>query len=302
MPFVEQPLDIWLASRKGMFAEVQQFVHHGIDVNAERRGKITPLHEASEAGHLLVVEWLLGKGADLNARTMSNPGDRGSYSALHLAVESGHYDVAKRLLACGSRVNAKMSDGATALLLATEVARRDLVDLLIENGADVTLCDQMGASPLSAALLGNDFDLATAFLLKGGDINQRMEPFEATMLMLSAGAKALPAVQFLLSHRASVAAQDERGQTVLHHSVFGAGVRVTKSAWNGKVKEVVEDKPEDVMPIVQLLMNAGSDTQIKDDEGMTPIDWAKKLRLGTLAEFLLSRGGHDMISDEQRSS
>ena len=290
MPFAERPLDVWLAARNGMLAELQQFVNHGVDVDAETRGKITPLHEASKAGRLVVVEWLLGKGADLNVRTIANPGDRGSYSALHLAVESGHYDVAKRLLTSGSRVNAKMSDGATALLVATEIARRDLVDLLIESGADVTLCDQMGASPVSAALLGNDFDLATAFLLKGGDVNQRMEPFEATMLMLSASAKNLPAVQFLLSNGASITAQDERGQTVLHHSVFGAGVRVTKSTWNGKVKEVVEDKPENVMPIVQLLLRAGADPQIKDDEGMTPQAWAKKVRLGALAELLESRG------------
>ncbi len=290
MPFAEQPLDVWLTARNGMLAELQQFVNHGVDVNAEKRGKITPLHEASEAGHLLVVEWLLGKGADLNARTMANPGERGSYSPLHLAVESGHYDVAKRLLTSGSRVNAKMSDGATALLVATEYERRDLVDLLMENGADVTLCDQMGARPLSVALFGNDFDLTTTFLSRGGDINQRMEPFEATMLMLSASAKALPAVQFLLSNGASVTAQDERGQTVLHHSVFGAGVRVTKSEWNGKVREVVEDKPEHVVPIVQLLLRAGADPEIKDDEGMTPQAWAKKLRLGALGELLESRG------------
>ena len=65
---------------------------------------------ASQQGHLDVVQALLAKGADVNAK------DNDGATALMLASQNGHLDVVQALLAKGADVNAKANDGVTALI------------------------------------------------------------------------------------------------------------------------------------------------------------------------------------------
>jgi ankyrin repeat protein len=131
MPYIDPSLDIWSAAKKGLLDKVQELVAAGQNINAPTRGRVTPLHEAADAGQLAIVQWLLANGADPNAKTIANPGDAGSYTPLHLAVRTGHIDVVKLLLD-HSGINAKMSDGTTALMIAAENGRLDIATQLLK--------------------------------------------------------------------------------------------------------------------------------------------------------------------------
>ena len=81
-------------------------------------------------GHTEVVEQLLAKGADVNAKR--NDG----VTALIMASQQGHTEVVKQLLAKkGVDVNGKANNGATALSLARQNQRMDIVTILIAAGA-----------------------------------------------------------------------------------------------------------------------------------------------------------------------
>jgi ankyrin repeat protein len=82
--------------------------------------------KASQAGHLDVVQALLAKGAEVNAKA-NNGG-----TALMLASLAGHPDVVQALLAQGADVNAKTSGGVTALMAAKDFA---VIGLLLHAGA-----------------------------------------------------------------------------------------------------------------------------------------------------------------------
>ena len=71
---------------------------------------VRPLFIASDHGYDAVVQALLAKGANINAKT--NLGA----TPLMAAAFDGHRDVVQALLAKGANVNAKNSSGVTALM------------------------------------------------------------------------------------------------------------------------------------------------------------------------------------------
>jgi ankyrin repeat protein len=84
--------------------------------------KWTPLHVASQFGHLDVVKWLLDHNADVHVHD-----DKGD-TPLHLAAIEGHLEVARILLEHNAEVNSRNNDGSTPLLL------RHIVDTLMLYG------------------------------------------------------------------------------------------------------------------------------------------------------------------------
>ncbi len=103
-------------------------------------GRATPLIRAAEAGHLDIVEVLLGAGAAVEGRCRCDTGE----SALWAAVANGRAGVAARLLEAGADPNCSSDAGTTALHIAVYRDRQDLVDLLLAAGADPGRADRSG--------------------------------------------------------------------------------------------------------------------------------------------------------------
>jgi len=117
----------------------------------------TALHLASKRGNKAVVELLLSRGAEANAK-----GQRGE-TPLHRAAESGddwgRTDVAKLLLEHGAKVNAVGDFGETPLHLAVTQGHSEIVQLLIANGADVNAKTTDGLTPMHMAAQGFRIDI-----------------------------------------------------------------------------------------------------------------------------------------------
>ncbi|MBI4674005.1 MAG: ankyrin repeat domain-containing protein [Chloroflexi bacterium] len=93
----------------------------------------TPLGLASFFGHLDVVNTLLMYHADPNIA---------SNNALHVAplnsaVAGNHYAIAAKLVEAGADVNHKQADGFTPLMGAAQNGNLQMVQLLLDHGADV---------------------------------------------------------------------------------------------------------------------------------------------------------------------
>lgn len=95
---------------------------------------------AAEAGKKEMVEFLLGKGADVDEMGVEHPTDPRETeemgSALHKAAEAGHREVVELLLESGADVNLKDVQGRTPLARARESNREGIVRLLESRGAE----------------------------------------------------------------------------------------------------------------------------------------------------------------------
>ena len=124
------------AAHQGNLMVVQWLLKAGADVNQYRlvgyKGE-TALTYAISSNHIEVVQVLLNAGADVNHNYYGT-------SALRAAVGFNNIEAVQVLLNAGADVNIKNRSGGTVLMLAAQAGLIDIFNLLIKNGA--TLHDQ----------------------------------------------------------------------------------------------------------------------------------------------------------------
>ena len=124
-----------------------------------------PLHLAVEKGHRDIVDLLLEKKAQIEAK------DRKQQTHLHRAVEKGHRDIVDLLLEKKAQIEAKDRSQQTPLHRAVDQGKRDIVDLLLEKKADIEAKDQYRRTPLHLATNEQDRqNIVTLLLQKGADL------------------------------------------------------------------------------------------------------------------------------------
>jgi ankyrin repeat protein len=131
------------------------------------------LHRACEKGRARTVEALLNAGANCNETT-----ENGS-TPLLIAVVRGHTDVVKVLLqfqAALETMNEHFvktdAKKRTAFQLAVDRGQTELIEAMIERGADVNRKDAEQKTPLLSAIENGNLDLARLLVQAGADLNK----------------------------------------------------------------------------------------------------------------------------------
>ena len=110
----------------------------------------------------MVIE-LLKRGADPNKER----GYSGS-TPLHLAITEDKLDLVKKLLKKGSHLEIKDDYGYTPLLEAVNYgASEEVIDLLLEHGADVNAVTEDKKTALHFAAQNDDEDMVRKMIEKG---------------------------------------------------------------------------------------------------------------------------------------
>lgn len=111
------------------------------------------------------VDSLLTAGAAPDSRD-----DEGT-PALIIAVNAGRIDIVKRLVEAGADVNARRAAyfQSTALMEAGVRNDPELVTYLLDQGADLTMQDTLGDTPLNWATYYGHLDLVKLYLERGAD-------------------------------------------------------------------------------------------------------------------------------------
>lgn len=111
---------------------------------------------AIDCGSKLAVEWMIGRGVDLNFR------DEEGYTVLHSVLErhrDDKHEVLRALLEAGAPVNAFGVNGWTPAHMAAACEDIEALKLLIEHNADLTIRTNIDdySTPLEEArLLGKE--------------------------------------------------------------------------------------------------------------------------------------------------
>ncbi|MCK4816745.1 ankyrin repeat domain-containing protein, partial [bacterium] len=130
----EPPMSLQEAAAVGDANMVRSLIEKGVGVDTREDSMFkTALHRAAISGYKDVVEILLAKGADIDAR------DSYAASALHYVAREGHNEIAELLIAKGADVNAKDTRGRTPIDLAMNQGRKEIAKLLLSKSGDVSL-------------------------------------------------------------------------------------------------------------------------------------------------------------------
>ncbi|WP_332825381.1 ankyrin repeat domain-containing protein [Ramlibacter sp.] len=111
----------------------------------------SPLMLAAFRGHTELVRKLIARDADVN-----KPG----WTPLHYAATGGHLAVMKILLQEHAYINAESPNKTTPLMMAAEYGSTEAVKLLLEEGADPLMRNELGLSAVDFALRANRKDAA----------------------------------------------------------------------------------------------------------------------------------------------
>ncbi len=116
----------------------------------------TALHFAAFGGQVDVLELLLKRGAEVDARAKT----KFDNTPLQAAALTGQVEAIRRLIAHGADVRVKQAEGATALHEAAALGNEQLATLLLDAGADVNARDHDGSTPLDIAMKRNRTEVA----------------------------------------------------------------------------------------------------------------------------------------------
>lgn len=123
-----------------------------LDVDQPNLSGETVLMMTSLYGWLPEVKVLVDKrGADIN---------KVGWTPLHYACTNGHYEIAEFLLNKGAQVNALSNSDTTPLMMAVRSGNIQLVRLLLDRGADLQIRNHQGFSAIDVADLFNQEEIS----------------------------------------------------------------------------------------------------------------------------------------------
>ena len=239
-------------------------ISEGSDVNAKSVDWETPLHLAAINGSTLVADVLLTSGhAEVNVKT------KNGMTSLHYASEADQPAFAERLLVSGSDVNSQTATGETPLHQASNLRTLDMTQLLLDHGANVYIKTNNGTTSLDIAVQNHRSIIVETLLGAGAAIGP--EGLGKITLWEASGNGYVHILGELLK-----SATVEEVNKVVHFTMGWTCLH--QGAFNGKVK------------VVEMLLGAGADKEIKSKSGQTARDLALVKGFQEIVDTPIARG------------
>ena len=174
----------------------------------------------------------------------------GSYDDFFKAIKSDDVSTVHRLLTRGFDVNTVDPQGQLGLLVALREPSLKVASVLIDSPQiNLNAVNAQGESPLMLAAIKGHVELAQKMIQKGADINKT----GWTPLHYAASTGQLKMIGFLLEQNAYIDAESPNGTTPLMMASLYAN-------------------PESV----QLLLDQGADPMLKNEQGLTALQFAER--------------------------
>ena len=218
------------------------------DRTPRQRTAPATIHEAAEKGDVEAVRAFLAKGIPADAKELDDAGSPifGWRMPLHVA---GSKEVVELLIANGADVNAKGMLGYMPLHHAVRRGSKDVAETLVAKGANIEAQNDSFMTPLFEA---ESKEIAEFLIAKGADVNAKAV-FGLTPLHIAARYGRTEVAEVLIAGGAAINAKEEDGWTPLHFA-----------AWKTASQEAAK-----------LLILKGADVNAKSKSARTPLSVAK---------------------------
>lgn len=186
-----------------------------------------------------------------------------SYDDFFIAVKRDDVSSIRQLVQRGFDLNTRNPDGDHALFLSLRDQAPQVAEYLIaQPGVDVEARNTKGESPLMMAAIKGQLELARRLIARNAEVNK---PGWAPLHYAASdpGENSTAMVRLLLEHHAYIDAESPNKTTPLmmaaHYGTPG---------------------------VVKLLLEEGADPLIKNQLGLTAIDFARRAGRGSSAEII----------------
>ncbi len=302
-------VSLYTAAYVGYLQKVKNLIDAGMDVNAKNIDGQTGLHGAAKYCHMDVIEFLLNNGARINEK--ENNGE----TALHYAARCNGVpsatpkDLITLLLSKGAGVNEKNIRGETPVEIALPWQSKEVIDLLIDKGADVSAihlaaytgdldrvkslvelgknagaANSDGLTPLHAAAISGQKDVAEFLIGKGVDINVHDQPNRR------------PGPMDTIPTPVYYAADSGHANIVKLLIDKGVNMAVAEMNYFSPLDSAILGGHNDV---AELLITGGADVSNLGGEGIAPLHWAAMMGNSDVFGQLISHGADVDIKANQ---
>ncbi|XP_062609752.1 ankyrin repeat and SOCS box protein 8-like isoform X2 [Saccostrea cucullata] len=196
---------------------IRLLLNHDADVNVKDSTNRTPLHYATLANRSDVVNLCIENGADVNHQTSSGK------TALMYAVQEKNLAIVQAIVDAGADVSLKDVKGGTALeiclLSGGRTANTDIVKALLQAGSDPNAENLYKATPLMLAAGTGQLEVINLLLDAGADINHEDNKGKTAFNICCEHTRMPKAGRLLISRGADINHRDHAGKTSLEKAL-----------------------------------------------------------------------------------
>uniref|UniRef100_A0A4W3J876 Poly [ADP-ribose] polymerase n=1 Tax=Callorhinchus milii TaxID=7868 RepID=A0A4W3J876_CALMI len=240
------------------------------------------LFEACRNGDVSRVKRLVDSG-NVNAKDMAGR----KSTPLHFAAGFGRKDVVEHLLQNGANVHARDDGGLIPLHNACSFGHAEVVSLLLCHGADSNARDNWNYTPLHEAAIKGKIDVCIVLLQHGADPNIRNTDGKTAQDLADPSAKAVLTGEYKKDEllEAARSGNEEKLMALL------TPLNVNCHASDGRKSTPLHlAAGYNRVRIVQLLLQHGADVHAKDKGGLVPLHNACSYGHYEVTELLLKHG------------
>lgn len=224
------------------------------------------------------------------------------------SAENGDITTIKLLLKAGMDPDVTGEHEATALMVAARNGKVDVLNLLIEAGAEVD------ATAFMIAALHAQTEVVRALLRAGVDVNARV--YKKTALTTAAVRGHAETVMALIAAGADVEARDAHGDTALVLAAREGHTRPACEDYTNIVRALLDAGADanarfhgggsvlvfaaygGCIEMVHDLLRAGADVNVRGRQGQTALHFASKKGYGEIAKDLIEAGADVNARDD----
>jgi len=293
------------ASGHGFPDSVRLLLDNGADIESRDNDHRTPLFYAVGGKHCDIVTLLIERGADVNTQ------DNNGMSPFIHASRRGFAEIVRILLDGGADIESRVNEDRlpfyavipipllielevdinnhrSPLSYASGLGFTEIVQILLDNGADIESRDSDGRTPLFYAVVAEHHDLAALLIKCGADVNTQDNNGMSPLIHASWRGFA-EIVRILLDSGADIDSSDNEGRAPLSYAVVPLPIERGNDINNHR-SPVSYASGLGFTEIVQKLLGNGTDIQSRDNSGPTPLCCAVLGKHHDVVTLLIARG------------
>ena len=305
-------IPLLLAVEKGHIGVLELLIKHEANLEVSDPDGFTPLIMSAELNHPELLQLLLDAGADIAAEDKAertaldwaiimqsaeaetilreNDAPSSAEKSFIAAIQTNNIDAVKALLEKGVDVNEPAYTTKTPLHYASHSRNKDILKLMLIEGAELEAKTEQGFTPLSYAIGLNHPDNCRILLEAGADVDA-IDNWKRTGLNVTAGLGLPEVTAILLEFGATANTLDQWNWSALdvaeaYEFTEVAELIIETGGVNGPKITIHEAAGAGDNDMVALHLFFGTDINLLDDTGETPMDTAANLRKTKTVAFL----------------